>query len=64
MWGLERQSSDRSTFLCAGQDFAGDGDFPADRKVNQKENGPRPKQKNQPEMEPRNLNVSDNHREL
>lgn len=57
---LERQSSDPLSHcwpgLCVGQGF------PSHKKRNQKKEGPRPKQKDRSEMEPRNLNVSDMHR--
>lgn len=57
-WALEKAEL-RSTYTCAGQGFAGNRDIPVHNKENQKKKGPRPKWKNQSEMEPRNLNVSD-----
>lgn len=59
-WGLGEQSTD---WLChLGLGFVGNKGITVHSKGIQKKKGPRPKQKNQSEMEPRNLNASDCHR--
>lgn len=60
-WGLGKTEL-RSTLSCAGQHFVGNRGIPVHTKGNKKKKGPQAKQKNQSEMEPRNLNVSDSYR--